>query len=315
MFNQDRKERFVKENYDNVGTQKGLILTFRKTALIENQYQTDICEFNRNQMIDVFSSLDCASVESLNKERSKLNQYIKWCVAEGYCTPNLIIDSIYYEDIKKYVNHTAMRRQYINREELYTALKDVDNEQERAIPILLFEGAWGRMKKENAFEELRNLKAEDCVYPNKLTLWRDNGDSRDVSDIDKRSMDIIYAAINQTEYRYNNGMSESNLKAMPLEISPYVLRKVLKKNSSGKINEMAIETRIRNFKKFTDLYWLNAKNIFYSGMFDRLQNIEQQRELTNEDYMDIVNRFGMEDARWWTLKEKYSQYKQFSNKK
>jgi hypothetical protein len=311
VYNIDRKQRFITENYDNEGTQKGLKLTFDKVEILEEQYETDLSEFNRNQFIECFGLLDCTTTASLDKEWSKISKYTNWCAAEGYCPVNLAISSIYRKDLIKYINLSAHKNLFIkSREDFYNYLKEVYNPQEQVIPVLLYEGIYGRPKQEHSFEEIKNLKATDCDYKKHTIIARRNdGTVRVLDDIDSRSMDIIFAAINQTEYYKGNGESNAKVKTVPLQETQNVIKIGEKEDNVEGISTITLDARIRNFKKWTGLYWLNAKNIFFSGMMERLQIKELEGELVKRDYEDVCMRFGWNPSRWYILKEKYMQFK------
>lgn len=311
MYNIDRKQRFIIENYDNERTQKGIQLTFNKIEILEGQYETDLSEFNRNQFIECFNVLDCTTTASLDKEWSKITNYTNWCAAEGYCPVNLAISSIYRKDLVKYINQHAHMNLYIkNRYEFYNYLKEVYNPQEQVIPVLLYEGIYGRPQQENSFEEIKSLRASDC-NENTIIVRRNDGTARILNDIDSRSMDIIFQAINQQEYYKGNGQSNARVKTMSLQENGYVVKVAEREGNVEGISTMTIDARIRNFKKWTGLYWLNAKNIFFSGMMERLQVKELNGEaLVKRDYEDVCKRFGWNARRWYILKEKYLQFKE-----
>jgi hypothetical protein len=321
MYNIDRKQRFIVENYPNEGTQANIKRVFDKTEVLEEQYSADLDRFNRNQIIEVLGILDSATVESLNKDFTIIKKYKKWSAAEGYSVFDSSSISLYRQDMQKYVNKHANVNQYIsNRKEFYELLRQVYNPQEKVIPVLLYEGVSGKN-----FEEIKNLKSADCLLaPGTIRVTRDDGTIRLLNDIDKRSMDVIMDAINQTEYHRSNGEAKGKTAILQLNETPYVLRTIFRKDAeSEKISTVTLDTRIRLVKKWTGLYWINAKNIFFSGMFDRLQSMEANGvELTKDEYIDVCLRFnwGINDSidtddirkkviQWNVLKDRYELFK------
>ncbi len=318
MINVDKKERFIVENYDNEGTQKTIRNTFTKISDIEEMYNMDLDSFNKDQIAEVLGVLDCKSIESLNKEFTYIKRYKKWCAAEGYSIFDAASISFYKSDLKRYINKSAHDNQYImSRKEFYEILDKVYNPQDKVIPVLLFEGISGRPKQEFSFEEIKNLKVHDCNYENHTIITTRNGDlkHRVLDDIDMRSMDIIFDAIDQIQYHRGNGTATGKLSILDLEESDYVLKKVSRKNNTEDINTAFIDSKINFFKKVTELYWVNAKKIQYSGMFDRLQNIESAgNELSPQEYKDICKRFLINENRWNVIKDKYLAFKAIGSK-
>jgi hypothetical protein len=312
MTNIDRKERFINENYENEGTKKNIRRAFEKIADIEELYNTDLDNFNKEQVIEALGALDSKTVESLCKELSYIKKYKKWSAAEGYSVFDAASIAIYKSDLGRYINKTAHDNQYIkSRAEFYEILKKVYNVQDQIIPVLLYEGICGRPIQEHNFEEIRNLKATDCFYEQNTIIVRDDdGHVRILNDIDKRSMDIIFAAINSTEYHRNNGTMEGEYAIKPLEESQNVVKKVSKQNNIEEMTVGFIGSKIVAFKRYTELYWINAKKIMYSGMFDRLQSIEANgNELQVEDYREVCKRYLMNEKRWNVIRDKYLAFK------
>lgn len=312
MMNVDRKSRFIKENYENEGTQKTIWRVFEKLSDIEEIYNSDIDNFNKEQIIEALGALDCKTTESLNKEFTYLKRYKKWSAAEGYSVFDAASISIYKNDLIRFINKSAHDNQYIkNRQEFYEILNKIYNPQDQIVPVLLYEGICGRPIQEHSFEEIKNLKATDCFYEKHTIIARDNdGHARILDDIDVRSMDIIFDAINQTEYHRGNGTDKSKFAIRPLEDSQFVIKKVERKNNVEEISTPLIDARIISFKKYSGMYWVNSKKILFSGMFDRLQSMEVNGyQLTTEDYREVCKRYLVNENRWNVLKDKYLAFK------
>lgn len=307
-----RQASYIERNHDNEGTIKNISYAFAKIIELEIIYQKFVCEFNLEQFYELLKAFDRQTVESLDSFFNPVKKYIHWCEENNFCAKNSVLENLKRKDFYRFINREVNKNIYFrNREQFYKELGKIVNAQEQVIPVLIFEGVCGRPKKEHSFEEIRNLKVSDCNFAEHSIIARcDDGTNRLIDNIDKRSMDIIYNAINQNYYIKSNGESTAKSKESPIEDSEYVIKKVERQDGADGISTMTIGRRIRNFKKWSGLNWVNSKNILYSGMFDKLQDIERKnRELTKEDYVEVCSRFWLSNARWFNLKERYERFK------
>ena len=122
-------------------------------------------------------------------------------------------------------------------------------------------------------------------------------------------MAIIKDAYHEDFYYRGEG---DNVQKLPIVRSEYIVRPIQRKDNTQQVGIMTINGRIGRVKKIAGKYYLNAKNIFYSGMFNKLQKIEQEKELEEEDYRDMCRRYGIDISpnSWRNLKEKYENFKE-----
>ena len=322
MFNKDIKMRFVDENYDDEKTRRSYIYTLSKVEKIESFYNKDVAEFNLKECEDMLASLNCRTKVSLGKEHCILKKYKIWVQGQGYFPINNSMDIIFRDDLSKYINKTAIKNQYVTREELYKICDDLYNYRDQALLVLLYEGVRGRADSKYTFEEIRNLKKIDCDFTNNiLTLRRFEGVSEYSGyterriQVSQKSMDIIQSAINEDMYHKNNGMAEKN-PTIDLKDTQYVIRTASRKNTEDRVPVNAINTLFVMIKRFLgeEYQFLSPTNIFKSGMLEKCREIElRDGYLGSNDYMKIHVMYGMNPASWYTLKELCGEVKNVSS--
>lgn len=315
MLNKEIKTRFLNTEYTNVDTIKNTWYLFEKIGIMEEQYNTDLYNFNMNQLQDMLRLLDSTSSNAITKDWSIFDRYIQWCTGEGYCTPNLAAMNIFKQDLRQFINKDAQKNKYIkNRDEYHQMLEEIYNPQDQVILTLRYEGLGGRNKQPYCYEEIQNLTRNDIDFDtNELSLWRDIDNKNDINErkiviTDQKSIDVIRNAMEENIYYKGNGSTTAKVKTYNILESEYVVRQVERSDNTDKIGIMTINGRINKIKKWTGKYFLNSKSIWYSGMFDRLQNIEKGRNLTQKDYEDVYVLYGMEKSRWRALKDKYLDF-------
>lgn len=309
MFNIEIKERFLNNEYTNEDTRKNTRSVFEKVSILEEQYNIDLYSFNKNQLYDALRLLDSTSMSAISKNWSIMDRYIQWCTGEGYCPPNINAQDIYKQDLKQFINKDADKNKYFKDEkEFFEVIDKIPNPQDQVIPCLIYEGVKGRNEQPYSYEEIQNLKWKDCNYDkNELLLRRDNKEFRIIT-VNPRIMEIIKDAYNEDFYYRGEG---DNVQKLSIVRSEYIVRSIQRSDNADKVGIMTINGRIGKVKKIAEKYYLNAKSIFFSGMFNKLQNIENERELTEKDYRDICRRYGVDISlnSWRNLREKYENFK------
>jgi hypothetical protein len=74
---------------------------------------------------------------------------------------------------------------------------------------------------------------------------------------------------------------------------------------------MGIDVKFSKIKKWTGKYYLTATNIIYSGIFEKLAKIEENKELDTKDYRKTLIDSGINPESYGMLKERYETYKKY----
>ena len=314
LFNPDRKNRFLNEEYPNESTRNTYTSLLVNINKFEVEKEKDVCDFSLSEAVELLIGLKKKTFNSLNVAHTILVRYADWCVHDAKCSKTFInsFKLIDKEDLKKYTHQIALRHSYISREKLYSdVVNQLYNYVDKAIPLLFFEGAKGRSHGDHTFEEIRNLRGRDLIPEfNKIILTRDNGEQRTI-DVDPRTMDILVTASKETNYFKLNGEAKGRFAVMPLAQSEYIIRMMDCERSEGtKITANSINTRFKKFREWTGVKFLNPTLVFQSGMLEKCEEKEKEvGELQIEDYKQLYRDMNLDDRRYSSLKEMYETYK------
>jgi integrase len=147
-------------------------------------------------------------------------------------------------------------------------------------------------------EELVNLKVEDVDFENnKIHI---EGKHERIITVEQDTIDSIQDAIEERFYvRRNETNGDSN---MLLNITPYVLRPIVRKNSKTKINPMVIRNRISNIAELYSNPYITPTNIQRSGMIYYIKKMMEEKgyksfkEVESKDFEPILYRYGYDYA-------------------
>jgi len=303
----ETKKMFIDKFYYDVDTQKTIVNTFDKIAEVEESFKKDLYDFNEDQVKDMLRYMNCPTVNALGRNFHYAKQYVKWVTKKGYCSPNTAFMNIFRKDLQLYINKDAASNQHIkNRDELYELCDKLANPVDRALLVSFYEGLNGEEMK-----EVRYLEKQDVKFISNFIEVRYSNNPRIIANIDQRTMDILKEAIEEDIYYNNNGESEAKAPTRKLMDSPYVIRPIKMHNTVGDaISDHGIYVKFDKIKKWTEKYYINSTNIFYSGMFEKLEKIESEKgELGRLDYHEVLKISGMNPETWGLLKENYLVFK------
>lgn len=299
MFNEEFKNRFLNESTLSESTKSIYQYIFKKTEGTEEILQKDIYEMNPyecDQLIYVFPR---KSIDVITVTISCLKRYVDFCKDNNYVKNffNYFSNIQDMTSIRKYLDVTAMENKYITLEELRECQEYCENFQDKVIAELLFIGIKGE-----ELIDLINLKVKDVSY-DKIIL-----PDREIL-INEKTYEVIKGAIDETTYSKVN-FAMSNLRASELMINPteYVLRTAGSKKF-GQLNYNSLLMRIQRLKKLFGKPYLNASNIWMSGMLHKLKEIKNIKgELIREDYQEICVLFGFNPVDWYKIKGRLEEY-------
>lgn len=290
IYNEELKNRFMEQYPDS--TKMAYEIIFRKTAKTEEQLGKDLCNFNFSEIDGLLYSMGAKTVESLVSAVSVLSGYTDFCILEGYVPTKMN----YYrqftdkELLKKYLNRFAVKNMYLkNKQELQLIKNICDNAQDEVVFALLWEGVMGE-----GLEELVNLKIEDVDFENNRIHIE--GKHERIITVEQDTIDSIQDAIEERFYiRKNETNGDSN---MLLNITPYVIRPVVRKITDKKVKPGVIRNRIMRIAELYDNPYITPTNIQRSGMIYYIKKMMQEKgyktfkEVESGDLKPILIRYG-----------------------
>jgi len=281
MFNKELKERYIieKEN-GTVLPNNYLPRCFKTTEQFECDLNKDISCFTVYEIIDMYKVMNLSSFESLIMLNSHLSLYTQWCLQQ-----NLIPDcqdhfsEITQEMIMKCINTVVFYKSIIDKDTLYSWLRQLVNPSDAFIMISLFEGIKGK-----EFCEIYNLRLSDFdLEKNKVKLCT----GRVISVSDKL---IEIAKESAIKYDYT-AVTQNEIKTIPFwedEYSDLIVKNY--PNCSTDVSSFQKGRRIynkitRNFKMLGIDQWMKPNSLAESGKIDFVKTRAKELGITPYNYL------------------------------
>lgn len=157
MYNEQQKKRFIEYKDDVVMPYNYLQKMFENSEKFETLYCKDLCNFNREEILDFYSWLSYMALSTYRYLNSMAYNYTQWCFVNGF-----VIDGqnhfteIRDEDLMECINRRAVEGSIISEEELESLLRKFENPRDQFLFQSLFE--FGTSKE---FQDIVNIKMSD----------------------------------------------------------------------------------------------------------------------------------------------------------
>lgn len=332
MYNEQLKNRFL-EQYSNVKTRKTYSDSLSQINDMEELYNKDIFLFTYEELNEALSGIRTKTSSGAGRIISPIMKYIDFANEEGYVPSKITYTKLFKgEKLEEYISSYALNNSYIKREQLYDICSYLENDMDKAILVMAFEGIDGR-----EHFEMRNLKKQDInLSTGEVEVTNIDGEIRKFVIEDKRSLDILGDTINQTEYKFSNGVELLRAKDDFLENTPYLLRRTESRNMNTEIDDKRVTPNYLSCKVTTffkgkkvkknvndippyipNYQFLNITNIFKSGFFDYCTQLEQKKgiKLETKDYQTACERYGINPNNIPSYKKQYLDWKERTNRK
>lgn len=319
MYNKELKRKFLEEcliNYE---------YALKKISEAERFYDKNIFDFTTDELDDAFRSIRSKTLTGVRGVVSPVKIYIDWAIQQGYSKSKVnLVNLLMGENLKKYVSAYAYQNSFIDRNELFAISEKIVNPVDQAMIVLPFEGIFGK----DALE-MRTLKKENIdIKTGAIKVSDGQNQERIVMIQDRRTLEILKAAISQTEYMASNGESNRS-RTYELKESPYLLAAVNKAKDPVKTTEMlssfVLQQKVKLFFKgirnkqgeyeeppYIDGHeFLNLTNLYKSGFFSACYEIEHSKgSLSSDDYDEVCTRFGVNQKNKGPYELKYKDWKE-----
>jgi hypothetical protein len=318
LFNSERKNRFLNEEYPNESTRSTYASILRSVGKFETDKNLDVCDFSYSDATELLIGLKKKTFRSIDVAHTIILKYVDWCIKNTYSKTFVpVFKLITKDDLKNYVHQIAQKNSYITRDQMYEYCGRLYNYIDKAMLVLLYEGLKGRSMAGHSFEEIRNFKMNDILKDNIIIATRDSDDETKISQtrlvqVDPMTIEILLAACKENTYHKSNGEAKGRFSVMPVKDSPYLIR-TIDRTGTGDDNRISVSnicSRFKNFRQYTDVKFLNPTLVFQSGMFDRCLKRENEiGELKSEDFRQLFRDLNLDIRGWPALKEMYEDYK------
>ena len=141
MYNQERKEQFIKERQKQAILSNNIRNLFDLASSTEADIGRDLCEWNSNEILAFYKYYSTPSVQSLIQIHNSLTMYTNWCILNGFVADNqnhfTELNSIMLCDC---VNIPALRKTLFSRKEIEDSISHLPNSSDAFLLLGLFEG-------------------------------------------------------------------------------------------------------------------------------------------------------------------------------
>ncbi len=320
------KQEYLNTKYSSTAESEAFVLRYIDDY--EEIVNKSVYNLTHEELNEMFSNFRNSSEASAEKNKSIIISYIDYCISK-----KLVVhmeNRAIYIDSKKYVSKQAMKK-YVDRKQLREYQNILYNEQDQLLIWLPFISVRGRTTKGCTFEEIINLNVDDIDRDkHRLTLRKNNGETRDLDDVDEFIFDLIDGAWRQEVYVENNGDTTDNLrlKCKPREaiinrdgeFAKYIF-KIPGKNKFKLISRTLLNSRMRKYQEIFDNKYLTWNSLYDSGMFQMAMDIINEKgEITDTDFKEIcvIFDYGIKEGinpdekvsdYWYFLKKKFNKYR------
>lgn len=263
MYNEERKEQFLKERNETAILSVNTQNAFELAGPIEEEYGRDLCEWNSTEILNFYRYYNTPSIQSLIVINNAMVIYTDWCLKNG-----LVSDGQnHYREIRSdllstCINQKALDNSVISREDLVKSIRELPNFTDKFIILGIFEGI--------SLKEMSEVKYSDL-----------DGDVLNLSDgkqihISNELQTIMKYAADETEYI---GMTKNNFVYNYVQsdciIKPFISRKGVQENPT-----LMIGTRLRKCSKYLGLPNLTVKQIAESGRIYFIHNMIKENGIS-----------------------------------
>ena len=179
MYNEDRKERFLQYKLNtSVNNIKPIEVKIKRAAKFEHMYKKDLCDFNFEEIIEMYKLLGFTSVEAIVIMNNVLSHYTNWCLSENLVQNGQnIYETITVDMLSRLLNRALLNYQVVERDTILTWAETFTNPRDKFILLSFFE--YGKSKKN--FEDTVNARYQDINEENH-TMKLYSGRTVNVSD-------------------------------------------------------------------------------------------------------------------------------------
>ena len=286
MYNSEMKEGFIKDYLrSRVVARTSLYSLFRKVEPFENEKGKDCSQFNKDEVLSMYTDFKAKSIYVLLNYNVILKAYCAWmryyhkkAVTESY-------ENITIELIKPCVPEDSNK--FLSREEMTEIEDQLYNWTDKAILECLWEGISGP-----SMNDLVTINRNMVDTEEKLIYFSDGR----VVHLTERLSDFLTRAFDETEYMcYGATLRVKKLIGVG---RLYKERDNAHAADSDDKNFRWVYRKVQNFRDHVGIPGLTMKNIHISGMYHYLckgmqeTGLDLRSFLRSEDGYKLAQKYG-----------------------
>ena len=261
MYNHDRKAQYLKEKSKKSDISDNLRGWFEQAEFFEEKRNTDICEWNTNEIIEFMKYIGTPRIQVLILMSNQFALYTDWCLLNRLVKDNQNhFRELGQETLCQCIDMDKFRQYVFSKQQIYEHIEKLPNYQDKFMYLGTFEGFTAK--------NLASIKIGDV-----------NRNIANVSDgrmleISKRLITLMSEANEELIY---SPMSDE-LKKMPCLKTDTVIKPFDRKNARS--GPSLILSRFKKCATYLGLSEMNFKDISESGRLEFIRNIMKERNIT-----------------------------------
>jgi len=306
LYNEEIKERFLDEVYDNEQTKNTLRNLFHNSELEEYRNEKDLYSFNRDEIGDLLNHINPHSRVVASSIGRYINRYHEWAAENGLRDQLLPLHGVTNEWYNQFVDKT--KKIHWAEDELYSEIiEKLDNAQDQALLSLIFEGILGK-----GFSELKGILEKHINWSkNEITITRDNEEK--IIKLSDRTMRYLDNAIKDNTYRvFNSKTGDYNEKE--LMSSDYLFKNVKSPRSKGgePLSLQVFYNRMQSISERFEMDYLTPNSIRQSGINYNVYLIAKEKIENGEEPEIGYDELAVVGEKYNASKMKQGQYLYFN---
>lgn len=287
MYNEEVKMQYLNSFESEI---KPIIKArLQKAAFYEELLQKDMYAMSSAEALDMFTTFNLSSLQSLRGYVRDCRKYVDWCVDQGLTETNNL-RQIKQKQLEQCVSPFKKASRFIPYETVTGLIQNLINPMDKAIVWGLYFGLNGEGSKELVLLREQHLHPdretvsipEPLSKPERMEIY-----------MPKEIQELFLEAMNTYTYIDFKG------RTLPLEGDGIV--KVFTMKKEGKIEtsdlnkaRMRIVERLRKFNNIYGISNLSITTLTASGMIKMIRDLAQKANMTANDF---INTEGFQQVR------------------
>lgn len=289
LYNEKIKSEYL-DQFSNHSTRLIAMYPLRKASSEEKRLGKDIYEMNVTELGDIIRGFSSSTENAVLTNIHQMEEYIKWTASRGYRRSNLspfpVSDRA--EWARQFV--TTYRRYSFTKKEVLDMTEELVNCVDRAVMLLLFEGARG-----TRFSEILNLKLDDIKEDNgkyALKLTDQDGEVRTIAITDILAK-TLKRADKQREYSNKNGLVDNpRYQTSEFADSEFIFKRARRGRQRGAMDNFFVNRKIALFKEVFGHEFLKAQHVSNSGIMHMANELhEKEGGFTAEHARTVAEQY------------------------
>jgi len=297
LYNRKFKELFLEEYLYEDSSKESYAVILVRVGKYEQKLDLDLCNFNKQQIIGMFSDMKITSPPSMKTLFNVCKVYSSWTGGKKfnkeYNIPFANID--YEEDVFPLLDFSELKNKYLSEKQLWDIIDNYSLNAQDSICLLL---PFYFIKNDKCIDMV-NLKIKD-INIDKSTITVEN---RNIV-LPKKVIEIAIMSYYQTTYNRTGEKGYGDRDTCAINSSKHIIRPSnVNNNNDGIITAQSIASRCRKVLELAGIKNTSINDVNMSGKLHLLKIIKDRyKRVTVSDYQNVNKLFGHSTTNYANVK-------------